>query len=473
MGRTRKQRPPPRTDAGNAEFFAALNKDNLRFDHLRKRWLIWQEHWWQEDADGEVVRLAKQAARYRLQCATAIPSDDERQKQVQWAVNSESRNRLEATLVLAQAERPLADPGINWDADAWLLGVKNGVVNLRTGKLRAGRTSDRITLHADFAFNPLAQCDRWQQFLSEIFLGNSELIDFVQRAVGSSLTGDTREQCAFLCWGKGANGKSTFLEVLRRVLGSYAHNLPFSAFELKARASVPNDIAAIVGRRFLTAVETNESVHLNEARLKALTGEDSITARFLYKEFFTFRPTGKVWLAFNHKPLVADDSPGFWRRIRLIPFLASFEGSEDKQLASKLSDEAEGILAWAVRGCLAWQEQGLGTPLTVREATAAYREESDPLRDFIADCCVLHMDARIEAGPLWSCYRDWTKENAVPRPLSRQQFSDRLEGLGLKKVRMGHDRTWTWLGICRLIDVDVQHISVPTDPRTDADAKIQ
>jgi putative DNA primase/helicase len=350
--------------------------------------------------------------------------------------------------------------------------VNNGVIDLRTGKLRAGQTSDRITLHANVDFDPLAKCNLWLKFLDDIFRSNSELIALIQRGLGYSLTGDTREQCAFLCWGHGSNGKSTFLEVLRRVFGSYAHNLPFSAFELNARASIPNDMASLVGKRFVTAIETSESVRLNEARIKALTGEDSITARFLHKEFFTFRPIGKVWLAFNHKPSVEDDSHGFWRRVRLIPFLASFKGdSIDDQLVSKLSSEGQGILAWGVRGCQAWRIQGLGLPASVREATEAYRVESDPLRDFIADCCVLNEDAQIEVRLLWLCYCDWAKNSAI-RPLNRRQFTERVVRLGAKRSRMGHDRTWTWLGICRIADAEMQNIVPVPDLRTDADANI-
>lgn len=319
----------------------------------------------------------------------------------------------------------------------------------------------------------MAGCGLWLKFLDDIFLSNRELIALIQRGLGHSLTGDTREQCAFLCWGDGSNGKSTFLEVLRRVFGSYAHNLPFSAFELYARASIPNDMASLVGKRFVTAIETSESVRLNEARIKALTGEDLITARFLYREFFTFRPTGKVWLAFNHKPTVEDDSHGFWRRVRLIPFLASFKGDRmDDQLVSKLSSEAQGILAWAVRGCQAWLVQGLGLPATVREATEEYREESDPLRDFIADCCVLNVDAQIEVRQLWLCYCDWAKNSGL-RPLKRGQFTERILRLGVKKSRTGHDRNWTWQGICRITDAEMQNIPPVPDLRTDADADIQ
>src|SRR5262249_4534420 len=214
---------------------------------------------------------------------------------------------------------------------------------------RRGNPSDRITIHTHIQFDSSARCPRWNQFLVEVFEDNQELIDFVQRAVGYSLTGDTSEQCLFLNFGGGSNGKSTFLEVLRRVAGGYGHNMPFSTLEIKARTSIPNDVAALAGRRLVTASETNESVRLNEERVKALTGCDAITARFLNKEFFTFHPVAKFWLAFNHKPRVADDSHGFWRRIRLIPFLHEFKDTaRDKHLLEKLLAEAPGILVWAV-----------------------------------------------------------------------------------------------------------------------------
>ena len=243
-------------------------------------------------------------------------------------------------------------------------------MNLQTGRLLNGTLSQRITRHTDVAFDPAAQCPQWERFQADIFNGDAELVTFIHRAIGYSLTGDTSEQCLFPCYGGGANGKSTFLEVVRHVLGGYAHNLPFSAFELHARSSIPNDVASIVGKRFATACETNESARFNEARVKALTGSDTISARFLYSEFFSFTPTAKIWLAFNHKPVVADDSEGFWRRIHLIPFLREFKGdAADKDLKAKLCSEAPGILAWAVRGCLAWRTEGLQPPATVKAVT--------------------------------------------------------------------------------------------------------
>jgi putative DNA primase/helicase len=436
-----------RTDAGNAELFAALFGSTLRYDHTTGQWLVWQKHWFSKDSDNIALRLAKAAARWRGKAAHQLDDREDRDAHYKWAIKSESCPRLEAALKLSQSERPIAERGLNWDADPMLLGVRNGVVNLRTGKLRCGKPSDRILLHSDIAFNPSARCPRWEQFLNEIFGNNKELIDYVQRAMGYCLSGNTSEQVLFLCYGTGANGKSTFLDVLRYACGSYAYNLPFSAFELKARSAIPNEIAALNGKRFITANETNESAELNEGRIKALTGSDPVTARFLYREFFTFEPTGKFWLAFNHKPRVSDDSPGFWRRVRLIPFTQQFpEGKREPGLMEKLKAEAPGILNWAVAGARKWQAKGLKPPEVVLSASEAYRHESDLLMDFITERCNLDTKARTTAAAMWKEYISWA-EASGERALDRRSFSQRLESHGFKKVRLGHNRTWTWIEI--------------------------
>jgi putative DNA primase/helicase len=435
----------PRTDSGNAELFAAMYRDELRFDFGRGRWLIWVGHWWAEDHSARVLQMAKVAARKR-HCVKG-PSEDELQREVAWARISESRPRLEAALKIAESEPALVTIGRDWDANPWLLGTRNGVVDLQTGKLRAGSQSDYMTMHTDVTYDIAATCPLWLRFLNDIFSNDQELVEFVHRAVGYCLTGHTREQVCFLCYGAGANGKSTLLEVLRSVLGDYAHNLPFSAFELNARSAIPNDIAALPGRRFVTVLETNESAPLNEARLKLLTGSDPVTARFLYHEFSTFVPMAKFWLATNHKPPVTDDSPGFWRRIRLIPFLEQFVGTRaDQHLMAKLKAESPGILRWAVEGCLQWQKKGLGIAAVVWAASEAYRAETDQVGAFLDDRYEIAPDATIPAGSLWDEYVGWTTENHE-RPLDRRVFSVRLEGKGFRKQRVGHDRTWTWFGL--------------------------
>jgi putative DNA primase/helicase len=463
----------PLTDAGNAEKFADVYKGELRYDHSRKRWLAWRKHWWVEDTTDQVYLMAISVARMRLQEAMRMPDGDDKVAALRWAVATESRAKLEAMLSLAQSQYALSDAGDKWDSDPWLVGVSNGVVDLHTGLLRAGKPADMITMHLDVPFDPEARCPRWQRYLQEVFCDDRELIDFVQRAMGYCLTGDTTEQCVFLCYGTGANGKSTFLEVARHVLGPYAFNLPMISFDLKARAAIPNDIAALVGKRFVTSIETNESAELNEARLKGLTGGDEVTARFFYREFFGFRPQAKFWLAFNHKPQIADDSHGLWRRLRLIPFLRQFGPEQaDKNLLATLKAEASGILAWMVQGCLKWRAEDLEPPAAVARATEEYKEESDLLADFLEELYIKSPGAWEPARAVFSNYQHHSNANSGT-PLSRPAFTRRMEAKGFKKTRRGHDRTWVWEGLKLRIDPYFGPYLNPDGalPRADADVK--
>ena len=426
-----KNGPFPLTDAGNAELFAALYGHILRFDHARNRWLIWEEHRWAPDSDGEVRRLAKKAARVRYRTALDIEDLDLRGKTASSAVRSESRQRLDACLALARSEHPIADSGMTWDPDPYLLGVANGVVDLRTGMIRSGHPDDRLTMQVPVQYHVKAECPRWQQFLHQVFQRDGELIGFVQRALGYSLTGSVREQVLFLCHGTGSNGKSVFLDMLRNVLGDYAMNIPFTVLELQQRPSLTNDLASMAGRRLVTSSETNESTRLNEARIKALTGGDPITARFLYSESFTYEPVAKFWLAVNHLPRVRDDSYGFWRRVRVLPFNEQFTGDDaDKGLPFKLLEELPGILNWGVQGALNWRLVGLAPPSAVMTATQAYRKDNDELDGFVADCCVVADGVRAEPGHLFSEYQRWSKEQGI---LERHRLGSRSFGTRIRE----------------------------------------
>lgn len=414
------QRPPsapvsfPRTDSGNAELFASLYGDQLRYDHRRNRWLLWAGHWWKPDVDQEVLRLAKETARRRYQVAPDLFDDpDDLKAEAKWAISSESRMRLESTLALARADRSIADAGDGWDADLWLLAVPNGIVDLRTGALLEGRPEDRITMHTPVPYDPEAQCPRWLAFLREVFGDDDELIDFIWRACAYSLTGLTNEECHFFCWGSGCNGKGTFQRVQRDVMGDYAANTAFSTLEMSSRNSIPNDLAALYGKRLVTASELNEAVRLNEARMKMLAGQDPVTARFLHGEYFTFVPNAKFWLAVNHKPMVNDDSTGFWRKIRLIPFTRCFEGRVDRNLKDALKPEYPGILTWMVDGCLEWQRRGLEPPPSVRAATEQYRAESNPIADFLRERCATDPELTARAGELYIAYQSWALKQGL------------------------------------------------------------
>ena len=365
-------------------------------------------------------------------------------------MQSENRNRIDAALELTKSEAPISDDGEGWDADPWLFGVANGVVELRTGTFRRTTQADRITKFSPVTYDAHADCPRWRQFLSEIFTDH-ELIGYVGKAVGYSLTGCVEEQCLFACYGKGSNGKSTFLEIILHLLGNYGMDLSFSVLEAKNYGSAPGEGVNLPGARFAKAVEIREGRRLDEARVKSWTGGDTITVRPLYRNSFSFQPTHKLWLAFNHKPEISDDSNAMWRRVRLIPFTRTFDAQHaDKGLLSTLKAEASGILNWAIGGCLAWQKDGLGTTQVIEDATREYEAESDPLAPFFEDCCEIGAPFQVTKGALWTAYLNWCGSNKE-RPCSRRVFADKMKSRGFVERRDGVTRYWTGL---RLLDDD-------------------
>jgi putative DNA primase/helicase len=421
--------PVIRSDSANAELFSELHNERVRFDHRRNRWLIWKGSRWEPDSNGEVYRLAVQTAKYRYKQAEGISDLEERKRETNWAISSESRAKIDACIALAKNIQPIADTGNTWDASRWLLGTENGVIDLKTGELRPGKPDDRITMSAGIEYNPEADCPRWKQFLSEVF-DDDDLTNWIWRALGYSLTGDTSEQCVFIGYGKGANGKTRLIEALRHALGDYAYTSPFSTFELHQRSSIPNDMAALENKRFVSSSETNDNTRLNEARIKALSGGDPITARYLHCEYFTFEPHLKIWLLVNHKPKVADDSHGFWRRVKLIPFTKQFTGNqEDKHLGDKLKAEAPGILNWLVKGCLEWQKVGLTPePECIKNAVKEYKAESDPLNDFIEECCIEKENGIARARELFNAYENWAESYGMKdrERLNSTQFGRKI-----------------------------------------------
>jgi putative DNA primase/helicase len=419
------------TELGAAERFVRLHGAKVRYDHRRARWLLWEGHRWRPDADEAVVRLAFRFARQWQREAVNVHSHN-RQDVVKFAFALERRHMLNNMLWFVRSMKPVADAGEHWDADPWLLSTPSGVIDLKTGECRPGRPRDRLTMQTKARFTPTAPCPRWDRFLQEIFDGCDELVTFIQHAIGYSLTGITTEQVLFMLYGTGANGKGTFVNTLKHALGDYAWNMPFATVELHERNAIPNDIAALVNRRFVIASETNDGTRLNEARVKALTGCDPMTARFLHSEFFEFEPVAKFWLSVNHRPIVKDNSYGFWRRLRLIPFTQRF--ALDATLGAQLEAEAAGILAWAVRGALAWQADGLPTPAIVTAATDAYEAESDPLRDFLDEGCDLTSPtAEVNATDLYQHYKRWadkrmfSEKERLSQAMFGRKISERFE----------------------------------------------
>jgi len=423
----------PLTDAGNSEALAGLYGNRLRYDHRRKCWFIWNGNRWEPDQDGEPERLALDTVRNRLRAALDLKDDEKRTRLIKWALASENRNKINALIAGAQSMHPITHSGEGWDSAPLLLGCANGVVELESGSLRPAKPADMLTLSTGIDYNPAAQAPRFKRFLAEVFNDSDEMIEFIQRAVGYSLTGDIREHKLFLCWGKGANGKGTLFNALWSALGDYAANTPFSTFELN-KFSQTNDIAKLYGKRFVTASETSESRRMNEARVKAITGGDPVTCRFLFGEWFTYFPTYKIWLAMNHLPQIRGTDDGIWRRIRLIEFTVSFEGREDMTLNRDLEAEREGILAWAVEGAVKWLAGGLTEPAAVKRATAQYRLESDLLGQFLDDCTQEQPGARIKGSALYQAYIEWCKVYGE-KPLTGTTFGRRMKERDLDSAK--------------------------------------
>jgi putative DNA primase/helicase len=421
----------PLTEAGDAECLADLYGEECRHDHRRGRWLVSDETSgiWIPDPVECLTQMTVDMMRTRQRQALAITDLAKREMAMKWAIRGESRNRITNTLAIARSVPPLADTGEHWDEDPFLLGVQNGVVDLRTGTFRKATPDDRVTMRVRAAYDRDATCPLWLKTLADIFPAASEMIAFVQRALGYSITGDCREECCFFAWGDGCNGKGTIMNTLGWLLGDYTDDLPYSTLERSDRGSgIPNDIAKLAGKRFITCAEVNE-FNLNEARLKALTGRDPMTARFLHREFFTFIPVCKIWIATNNKPRIIGQDDGVWRRIHLIPFTQSFEGRENKQLKDELRKELPGILNWIIAGTALWLRDGLNPPNTVKAATEAYRRESDPLTPFIEVCCIEGTDDvgqpfRMQASAAFNAYERFV---SGPERLSHRAFYKAME----------------------------------------------
>lgn len=442
-----------RSDTGNAECLAKLFGDELRYCHTRKKWLTWDGSRWAIDEDGAAHRNMIAVVRARFKACEDIPDLDQRKKAAAWCIGCESTNKLEASLRTAGKLPGFTTTIERWDGQQLIAAAVGATLDLRAAVHRAVRREDYLTMLLGAMYDPDATCPRWLQFLNEIFLQNTELIAYIQRAVGYCLTGDTREQKLFLCYGPGANGKSVFLEILATLLGDYAANASFETFDANRRNEASNDLAVLRGKRLVTVIETEEGRRLAEARVKSVTGQDPITCRFLYGEYFTYRPTYKIWLAMNHLPVIRGTEKGIWRRIELIPFKADFEGKEDKTLSEALRGELDGILQWALEGLRQWWERGLDTPAIVRQATKQYRDDSDQVGRWVADRCVQVSNIFLSSSAGYKNYETWCKE-VGEEAISQNKWSRRMNEKGFQGNPDTSRRGWIGIGLRSMDEID-------------------
>jgi len=421
-----------RSDLGNAERFVDMHGDKVRWCPARKSWFLYDGTRWAPDERGHVVKLAHETARSVFKDA-AHETDEAKQKEIaKFAVASQNKNRIDG--MLSQAKPYLAVSMDELDRDPWDLNCANGTLDLRTGELRAHDPANLITRVAPVEYDPEATCPRFKQFLKETLVDEA-VITFMKRYAGYTLTGITRERLFAILWGGGKNGKTTLVELLQDTMGDYSTNTDTETILAKKYQGVGNDVAALKGARFVSAAEVERGRRLAESKVKQLTGSDTVTARFLFGEPFDFRPQFKLWLSTNNKPVIQGTDDAIWDRIRLVPFTQRFEGArQDPKLSEKLREELPGVLAWMVRGCLEWQEHGLGEPETVKAATDQYRQDMDTLAAFIEDRCIVRRDAVAQATPLYKEYRMWCDDTGE-RPETQKTFGMRLTERGFESAR--------------------------------------
>lgn len=442
---SRPAESPPKTDMGNARRFALRHGARARFVNAWGPMFYTGQRWALDDI-GEWQRMARDVAR-SIHLEAAAASDDESKAIGKWALTSQSRSRLDAMIELAKSEPEIVIAPDRFDHDLMPINCQNGTLDLRAGQLRPHNPADYITRIVNADYHAAAACPIWLSFLDRIMRGNVPMIEFLQRAIGYSLTGLTIEQVLFLLWGTGANGKSVFLETISGLLGDYAQTAEFSTFLARNSDTVRNDLAPLAGARFVCASEAGEGRRLSESLIKSVTGGDAIKARFLFKEYFAFKPQFKLWLAANSKPVIRGQDYGIWRRVRLIPFTVTIPPAErDKRLTEKLRAEYAGILAWAVKGCLEWQRMGLGTPDEVTAATDEYKSEMDAIGAFLDECCVTVPNAESKAGELYAAYRTWAETNGEHCENVRA-FRQRMAERGFAQMRRGTGMIWLGVGL--------------------------
>lgn len=436
-----------RTDYGNAERLVGRHGEDLRYSHAWRTWLVWNNKCWARDATAEVERRAKETVRSMYAVASKIEDDEARKVWNRWAALSESAGKIHAMVSLAESERRVVVQPDELDADPWLLNCLNGTVNLQNGKLREHRKGDMLTKLCPVEYDEDAESPTWDAFLRRI-MPDADDRSFLQRAVGYSLTGHTDEQVMFLLYGLGANGKSTFLEVVRGLLGDYAQQAPSDVLLAKRNPGIPSEIARMQGARFVTAVETDEGRQLAEGLVKQLTGGDRVAARMLYQEWFEFTPVAKLWLATNHKPEVKSNTDAIWRRLRLIPFTVRIPDEErDNSLTAKLKAELPGILQWALAGTRRWRKQGLRTSRNIAQATDSYRSEQDLFGSFLDERCVLGDDLSASAKDLYDAYQGWANSSNIRFKMSSQKFGRTLSERGFQRKKSGKEGARMWRGI--------------------------
>lgn len=403
------------TDTGNAERFARALSGKARFVPMWKKWIVWDGVRWVVDWAGNLaLGLTRVVLEQLLTEARDAASYDARrfQELLRFAARSAGKTARASMLALAAAEPGMAIDHALLDRDPWVLNVANGTLDLRRGELRPHSSADLLTKITTVDYDPNAEAPLWRTFIDQITKSDVEVAGYLQRFAGYCLTGSVQEQCFLFAQGTGANGKGTYAETLRFILGDYAGVARAELLMEQRKSEHQTEVASLFGKRLVLTSETKREAEWDEPRLKWFTGGDTLTARRMNEDEWTFEPTHKFLVLGNSRPNVQGRDDGIWRRIHLVPFEASFpEGVRDPELPQKLRAEASGILRWAVEGCLEWLSNGgLRRPRKIEEATLRYRRETDALAEFLRHCCVVGPDHRATRKGVRQRYEAWCQE---------------------------------------------------------------
>jgi putative DNA primase/helicase len=431
-------------DTGNAQRFIDMFGDKIRFNYNDNRWMIYDKIKWSYDIIGYIWDLIDKAMEsmkseeryyenYDAENGTEILK--EFRKHMKKSRNKNTKNALEKE---AQHYVPITPNSL--DHNRRKLNTPTGIIDLENFAVTPNDPLEYFTKSTAVGIKEGAKCPLWIEFLNDIFDGDKDLISYIQKAVGYSLSGLTDEQCAFFCYGTGNNGKSTFLDVIRCILGDYASNIqPETLMVRNTNSSANSDIARLKGARFVTSVEPNEGLRLNEGLLKQLTGDDMVTARKLYAEEFEFKPEFKLWMATNHKPVIRGTDTGIWRRIHLIPFTVNIPAEKvDRKLKDKLMQELDGIFLWCLEGFKKYNSEGLSKPSAVVKAVEQYRGEMDTISKFLDECTVSAPCRCVKAKDLYNVYSRWCEENGEYKLTNTKFGSEVQKRYERKRVTTGY-----------------------------------
>jgi putative DNA primase/helicase len=413
------------TDIANAAAFASDAVGHLVYCAALGGWLMWDGRRWARDgADAKAMQRAQGVVRRQFE--QAMKANDMRA--VALATQSAKRGRLDAMLALASTD-PLLHRRIDqFDTHPHLLNCANGTIELPTGTLHPHNPDEHHTRLVPVAYDPSATAPLWEKFLGEVFPSDAELTGWVQRWCGYCATAETREHVFVIAYGCGSNGKGVLICTIEAALGDYATAIPVSTFALdKWSSPALQETAMLRGVRFAAAGEAERGQTLAAARIKAMTGEDTLTGKLLYRDLFTFRPTAKLWLSTNYRLRIDGTDPALARRLRQVPFTQKFEGTDqDKTLKAKLLAELPGVLRWIVDGSKAWYANGLGRAHAEQKASDDYLAEYDPIARFLAECCELHPSYRVGITELWAAFGNFLATNKEP-DVPRKEFTTRLD----------------------------------------------